>query len=124
DGLTPYTVEYPIQMMSFDPNFHYVGMTFNPENFAGMKDKYFMLNGRGYPDTVSPNAITTQASDGVARPSQPLPTLITLAACSDAITCAGKQHRALLRISDLNVTEFHTLATIGIPMNVVGYNAR
>ncbi len=27
-------------------------MTFNPEGFADMKDKYFLLNGRGYPDTV------------------------------------------------------------------------
>jgi hypothetical protein len=32
--------------------------------------------------------------------------------------------RALLRISDLNVTEYHTLASLGIPMHVVGYNAR
>ena len=32
--------------------------------------------------------------------------------------------KALLRISDLNVTEYHTLASLGIPMHVVGYNAR
>ena len=31
--------------------------------------------------------------------------------------------RALLRFSDLNVTEYHTLASLGIPMHVVGYNA-
>jgi hypothetical protein len=35
---------------------------------------------------------------------------------------AGK--KALLRISDLNVTEYHTLASLGIPMHVVGLNAR
>ena len=29
-----------------------------------------------------------------------------------------------MRISDLNVTEYHTLASLGIPMHVVGYNAR
>ena len=46
-------------MMGFDPNFHYVGMTFNPEAFADMKDKYFLLNGRGYPDTVNPGPIST-----------------------------------------------------------------
>ena len=28
-------------------------MTFNPEGFADMKDKYFLLNGRSYPDTVT-----------------------------------------------------------------------
>src|SRR5437588_4193660 len=52
DGSTRYDHEYPIQIHGFDPNFHFVGMTFNPEGFADMKDKYFLLNGRSYPDTV------------------------------------------------------------------------
>jgi FtsP/CotA-like multicopper oxidase with cupredoxin domain len=117
DGSTRYDVEYPIQMMGFDPNFHYVGMTFNPEAFADMKDKYFLLSGRSYPDTVNPSPITTMSSDGVSRPSQPLPSLITL-------NKTAGQTRALLRISDLSVTEFTTLATIGIPMTVIAQNAR
>jgi FtsP/CotA-like multicopper oxidase with cupredoxin domain len=32
--------------------------------------------------------------------------------------------RALLRISDLNVSEYHTLASLGIPMKVIAVNAR
>ena len=52
DGSTHYDVDVPIQMHGFDPSFHFVGMTFNPEGFADMKDKYFLLNGRSYPDTV------------------------------------------------------------------------
>jgi hypothetical protein len=32
--------------------------------------------------------------------------------------------RALLRISDLNITEYHTLASLGIPMTVIAVNAR
>ena len=52
DGSTAYDVEYPLQIHGFDPNFHFVGMTFNPEGFADIKDKYFLLNGRSYPDTV------------------------------------------------------------------------
>jgi FtsP/CotA-like multicopper oxidase with cupredoxin domain len=117
DGSTRYDVEYPIQMMGFDPNFHYVGMTFNPEAFAAMKDKYFMLSGRGYPDTVNAAPITTMASDGVRRPSQPLPSLIQ-------INKTAGQTRALLRIADLSVTEFTTLGTVGIPMTVIAVNAR
>ena len=124
DGSTRYDVEYPIQLMGFDPNFHYVGMTFNPEQFADMKDKYFLLNGRGYPDTVNTHGnsndvtktgpLTTMASDGISRPSQPLPAKIVL----------KSGQRALLRISDLSVTEFTTLGTIGIPMKVIAQNAR
>jgi FtsP/CotA-like multicopper oxidase with cupredoxin domain len=34
------------------------------------------------------------------------------------------QTRALLRVSDLSVTEFTTLATVGVPMTVIAQNAR
>jgi FtsP/CotA-like multicopper oxidase with cupredoxin domain len=136
DGSTAYDVEYPLQMHGFDPNFHFVGMTFNPESFVDLKDKYFLLNGRSYPDTIGgytckagdtlpacaghsvgsvvAGPMQTQASDGTAHASQPMPAVIN-------IPVGG---RALLRISDLNVTEFHTLASIGIPMHVIGINAR
>jgi FtsP/CotA-like multicopper oxidase with cupredoxin domain len=114
DGSTYYDVEYPIQMHSFDPNFHFVGMTFNPEGFADMKDKYFLLNGRSYPDTVNPDPLQTQSADGVYHFSQPLPTIVS-------IPTGG---RALLRISNLNVTEEQTLASLGVPMQVIALNAK
>jgi FtsP/CotA-like multicopper oxidase with cupredoxin domain len=114
DGSTAYDVEYPIQMHGFDPNFHFVGMTFNPESFIDNKDKYFLLNGRSYPDTINAAPMNTQSSDGVARFSQPLSAVVNIPAGG----------RALLRFSDLNVTEFHTLASLGIPMRVIGVNAR
>jgi FtsP/CotA-like multicopper oxidase with cupredoxin domain len=114
DGSTYYDVEYPIQIHGFDPNFHFVGMTFNPEGFTDMKDKYFLLNGRSYPDTVTAGPLQTQSADGVNHFSQPLPTNIKIP--------AGK--KALLRISDLDVTEYQTLASLGIPMTVIGYNAK
>jgi len=101
-----------------------------------MKDKYFLINGRGYPDTVGghtcvqddplpacanvavgsvvPGPMQTQSTDGTYHSSQPLPTVVN-------IPVNGK---ALLRISDLNVTEYHTLATLGIPMKVIALNAR
>jgi FtsP/CotA-like multicopper oxidase with cupredoxin domain len=114
DGSTRYDVEYPIQIHGFDPNFHFVGMTFNPESFTDMKDKYFLLNGRSYPDTISPGTMQTQSTDGTLHSSQPLPSIINIPAGG----------RALLRISDLDVTEYQTLASLGIPMRVVGFNAR
>jgi FtsP/CotA-like multicopper oxidase with cupredoxin domain len=114
DGSTAYDVEYPLQIHGFDPNFHFVGMTFNPEGFTDMKDKYFLLNGRSYPDTVNPGPLQTQSADGTNHFSQPLPAIINIP--------AGK--RALLRISDLDVTEYQTLASLGIPMQVIGYNAK
>jgi FtsP/CotA-like multicopper oxidase with cupredoxin domain len=114
DGSTYYDVEYPIQIHGFDPDFHFMGMTFNPEGFADMKDKYFLLNGRSYPDTVTPGPLETQTTDGVMHYSQPLSSIVSIP--------AGK--KALLRISDLDVSEHQTLASLGIPMLVVGVNAR
>jgi hypothetical protein len=125
DGSTAYDVEYPIQMHGFDPNFHFVGMTFNPESFADNKDKYFLLNGRSYPDTINPTAMKTQSSDGVERHSQPLPTIVNIPCLAiDPTSGTCTDGRALLRISDLNVTEYHTLASLGVRMHVVGYNGR
>src|SRR5258705_1519561 len=64
DGSTAYDTEYALQIHGFDPNFHFVGMTFNPEAFADMKDKFFLLSGRSYPDTVQPGPMATQSSHG------------------------------------------------------------
>jgi len=152
DASTRYDIDVPMQIHGFDPNFHFVGMTFNPEGFADMKDKYFLLNGRSYPDTVGvpgyaggpavssatsnftastaaptdwilpgtgnpdPNSrsIGTEDTDGRTRFSQPLPSLITLI----------QGERALLRLSDLDVTEYQTLASLGIPMQLVGFQAK
>jgi FtsP/CotA-like multicopper oxidase with cupredoxin domain len=114
DGSTAYDTEYPLQIHGFDPNFHFVGMTFNPEAFVDMKDKYFLLNGRSYPDTVTPGPQATVSSDGTMHYSQPLPSIIN-------IPVGGK---AALRIADLDVTEYQTLASLGVPMKVVGWNAK
>jgi hypothetical protein len=158
DGSTRYDIDVPIQIHGFDPNFHFVGMTFNSEGFSDMKDKYFLLNGRSYPDTVGvrpgstvtgnalpaswtggvsgagnpdpgTNAISTTASDAQPRPSQPMPTLIVLSrsggrpgTCGAGVSPCGQ--RAALRIADLDVSEYQTLASLGIPMTVVGYNAK
>jgi hypothetical protein len=114
DGTTCYDVVYPIQMHGFDPNFHFVGMTFNPELFVDMKDKYFLLNGRSYPDTVAPGPQATITSDGAMHYSQPLPSIINIPA-------GGK---AALRLVNLSVSEYHTLQSLGVPMHEVGFMAK
>jgi len=114
DGSTAYDVEYAIQMHDFDPNFHFVGMTFNPEAFVDMKGKYFLLNGRSYPDTVTAGPQATVSSDTRMHYSQPLPTVINIPAGG----------RASLRLVNLSVEQYHTLGTLGIPMKEIGFNAK
>lgn len=113
DGSTYYDIEYPVQIGSFDSNFHDASWTVQPLPFAMMIDNYPLLNGRGYPDTVNPDSLPPPAENG-GKYSQNVSTLIQ--------AIAGQ--KILLRISNLNVTRFYTLASIGIPMKVVGLNAR
>jgi hypothetical protein len=114
DASSCYDVTYPIQMHGFDPNFHFVGMTFNPEMFVDMKDKYFLLNGRSYPDTVAAGPQATVATDGQMHYSQPLPAIINIPA-------GGK---ASLRLVNLSVAEYFTLQSLGVPMHEVGFMAK
>jgi FtsP/CotA-like multicopper oxidase with cupredoxin domain len=119
DGSTGYDRDYAIQMTSFDSFFHDEHLLVQPLPFYYMKDDYAMLNGRGYPDTVNPNPLSAPVDEfgdpvngGVQ--SQPVSALITAA--------AGE--RVLVRLSNLSVTRFFTLGTAGVPMKVVGWNAR
>lgn len=113
DGSTGYDVDYPIQISSFDSEFHLASEAVQPLPFALMLDDYAMLNGRGYPDTVNPSALPAPVENG-GKVSQPVSSLIT--------GSAGQ--RILLRISSLDVTRFFTLGSMGISMKVVGKDAK
>jgi len=115
DGSTRYDVEYPIQIGSFDPAFHDASLNVQALPFAGMKDRYFLLNGRGYPDTAVAGALPATADPvGGSHESQPVSSLVH----------AKPGERILLRISNLNITQFYTLGTNDLPMQVVGLDAR
>jgi len=111
DGSTGYDVDFPVQILSFDSNFHDQHIAVQPLPFAEMYDDYPMFNGRGYPDTMNPDALAN-AFDG--QFSQPMPTIIT----------AQQGERILLRLSSLNTTSFHSLTVQGIPMQVIGEGSR
>jgi FtsP/CotA-like multicopper oxidase with cupredoxin domain len=113
DGSTYYDVEYPIQIGSFDSAFHDASEEAQPLPFALMRDDYPMLNGRGYPDTIVPGPLPAPM-ENMGKVSQPVSSLIE----------ASPGQKILLRISNLNVTRFYTLAGLGLQMKVVGYNAR
>jgi len=118
DGSTYYDVEYPIQLGSFDGAFHDASESTQPLPFALMEDNYPMINGRGYPDTADARTDTFPASAGANNSyvptSQPVSSLVT----------ATAGDKVLLRISNLAITRFYTLQSLGIPMHVVGKDAK
>ena len=118
DGSTGYHKSYPIQLGSVDHNFHDASESVQPLPFAEMKDTYATLNGRGYPDTVNPAALPSpvdelNVSKNNGNESQKISALIT--------ATAGE--KILLRLSNLNVTNYYTVTALGLPMRVVGGGA-
>src|SRR4030067_641035 len=101
-------------MGSMDRSFPEQHIVVQPLPFHLLKTSYPVLNGRGYPDTVNPGPLPPMPAEYGGKVSQPVSSLIT--------ATAGQ--KILLRISNLNVIQDFTLATLGIPMKVVGYNAR
>jgi FtsP/CotA-like multicopper oxidase with cupredoxin domain len=116
DGSTYYDVSYPIQLTTFDSDFHDASLAIQPLPFADMKDNYFLINGRGYPDTVNPGGIVNNASEywSTDYVAQPVNALIT-ASAGDKIS---------LRLSNVSTTDLISVATtLGVPMRVVGRGA-
>ena len=111
DGSTRYDVEAPLQMGGFDRDFHEKHIAVQPLPFVDLDESYPMLNGRGYPDTANPDPIHNASADNL---SQKVSSLIT----------AKSGQRILLRLSNLSVSDFHSLTVMGIPMQVVGKDAR
>jgi FtsP/CotA-like multicopper oxidase with cupredoxin domain len=111
DGSSRYDVEVALQLGSFDPAFHDASESVQPLPFAQMEDRYFLINGRGYPDTVRrgpiPNSYDGQLSQKI-----------------DAQVRARRGQRVLLRLSNLSVTKYFTITVQGIPLHVVGEDAR
>ncbi len=114
DGSTFYDVDYPLQISSFDSSFHDASESVQPLPFALMEDDYAMLNGRGYPDTVNPLPLPAQPAENGGKVTQIESALIT----------ADPGQRILLRISNLNVTRNYTLGILGLPMQIVGKDAK
>jgi len=109
-GSTGYDVEKAIQFTAFDPVFHQADQDAQPPPFSTIVPVYFLFNGRGYPDTVSPTAITN--SEGYA--SQKL----------DSRVVATSGQTILLRLSNLSVKDFVTIEAPGLTFNAIGMCAR
>jgi len=109
DGSTYYDVDLPLQISGMDSKFHYADLNVQPIPLADMNDDYFLLNGRGYADTVNTNTLMNMNGD----PVQYVHAKLT----------AQAGDKILLRISSLATVDFTTLAS-SLPMQVIGRSAR
>jgi FtsP/CotA-like multicopper oxidase with cupredoxin domain len=134
DGTTRYDEEKAIQVANMDSEFHDASLFVQPLPFALLKGDYPMINGRGYPDTVSPGPLAAPTDNMVAvaghdpgkvtgtpgevlnngTPTQNLDSVITV----------PQGERLLLRLSNLSVDGFFTITAQGLTMKVVGTGAK
>jgi len=121
DGSTGYTKAVALQLTAFDTAAHEADFAIQPIPFNEMKTIYPMINGRGYPDTVNPDALAPTEVDpyttGTSFQSQKTTSLVTL-------NRATEGSRLLLRLSNLGVADYYTMTAHGLPMTVVGGGAR
>jgi len=121
DGSTRYDVEKALQLGSFDPEFHDASWFVQPLPFALMWDTYPMINGRGYPDTINTGPIQQpldpDTGDDLNGP-------LVDSQVEDSLIIATAGDLVLLRLSNLNITDVHTLSSPSIPMRVVGIDAK
>jgi FtsP/CotA-like multicopper oxidase with cupredoxin domain len=150
-GSTAYDVEFPLMLTGFDHDFHDAHIAVQPLPFAEMNDDYHMFNGRGYPATVQANDYyTTAAGRGPAQDviaeriagmvndqavldgykqnynSQPYSSRIDSKGTDDLDNPIPivQGDRILLRITNLSITQYHTITALGLPMQVIGQGGR
>jgi FtsP/CotA-like multicopper oxidase with cupredoxin domain len=123
DGSTGYDVAKPLQLGSMDHVFHELHLGVQPLPFKNMRDTYPMINGRGYPDTVKPLPLDPPPEKVEYLNGQNI-TEVDSSQPIDALVTATKGDRILLRLTNLNVTNYYTVTVQGLPMKVVGAGAR
>jgi len=113
DGRTGYDVEAMIKYSDMDPIFHRRDEIFQPPRFAEFEARYFLLNGRGYPDTIVPTEITN-STNGYA--AQKMNSIITVN--------SPAQRTLLIRLINLSVQHFASVEAPGLTMKVAAKCAR
>ncbi|MCP3999293.1 MAG: multicopper oxidase domain-containing protein [Gammaproteobacteria bacterium] len=108
DGSTGYDVEFPFMISGLDSVFHDASRDVQPLPFGALYDDYGLINGRGYPDTKYAS-IPTPPENG-NQVSQNVDTVIS----------ATQGETIYLHVSNLSVIRCYSLASLGIPMKVVG----
>lgn len=145
-GSTGYDVEYPLQLTGVDQAFHDAHIAVQPLPFAEMKDTHHMFNGRGYPMTVQADDYYAvnggAAQDVIAARLQDFRAAGTPPDLGDADLNAryykesynsqpysskmevAQGQKLLLRITNLSITQYHTITALGLPMTVIGQGGR
>lgn len=138
DGTTAFDVEAPLQVSSFDSDFHDASILVQPLPFASLEGNYPQFNGRGYPDSIK-DPIGGETNADLAQPLVMGPpvddgfitgvagTVLNNGEVSQDLGSLVKVNagdRLLLRLSNVSIDRFFTITAPGLTMKVIGTGAR
>lgn len=106
DPATEFDREYLIFLTEMDSRAHHLVANVQEFDWTEYRPNYWLLNGRAYPDTVKP-------AGAAELPAQPYSALVSV----------RTGERVLLRFVNLGYQQ-HTVQILGIPLRVVGEDAR
>ena len=127
DGTTAFDQEKALQLSSFDSEFHDASLFVQPLPFALLEGDYPQINGRGYPDTVTPGALPPPVDDASGKVTGNPGELLnngTPTQTLDSVISVNQGERLLLRLSNVGLDRFWTLTAPGLKMRLVGTGAR
>ena len=110
DGHTGYDREFGFMLTELWSAAHYRDAHIQVSDWTDYHPSFWLLNGRGYPDTIAPNGNPRSTDTGTDRLHyQPISSLVT----------ANSGDRVLLRLANLGY-ENHAMTLDGIQLRVVG----
>jgi FtsP/CotA-like multicopper oxidase with cupredoxin domain len=140
DGTTAFDVEEALQFSSFDAKFHDASYFVQPLPFALLEANYPMINGRGYPDTLTPGDLPAPTDNTGPVPGFPEGTVSasgkmtgnpgevlnngTPTQTMDSVISVAQGDTLLLRLSNVSIDRFFTITAQGLTMKIVGTGAR
>lgn len=140
DGTTAFDVEEALQFSSFDAKFHDASYFVQPLPFALLEANYPMINGRGYPDTLTPGDLPAPTDNTGPVPGFPEGTVSasgkmtgnpgevlnngTPTQTMDSVISVAQGNTLLLRLSNVSIDRFFTITAQGLTMKIVGTGAR
>ena len=117
-GESAYHREYAIILTEIDSRAHWNDAHIQTTDWTDFHPEFWLMNGRAYPDTITPNGVRN--ADGTL--SHPTQTRLDQQPLSSLIECNADE-TVLIRLVNLGFQN-HTLTLPGIPMDVVGRDAR
>lgn len=124
DGSTKYDREFVILLTELWSAAHYRDAHIQVSDWTDFDPSFWLMNGRGYPDTLQPNGLSNPTDYGRQfRPDMEssLPMRLQYQPNSSLITCNAGE-RVLLRMANLGFQD-HSITVDNLDLTVVGKDA-